>query len=148
MPDAPTIYLSNWSSHRTPGHHGPGRKLTIMARPRHWERGWGAVAEVRPNAEAIVAMKEGRLSEDDYFAQYRHGLEVVKGRGGLIPGELIARSWVDGDGMYPGGNYERVMADSTLCCSCARGKRCHRVILAEFLRVCGWRVILDGEAIE
>ena len=26
MPDRPKIFLSNWSSHRTPGCHGPGRK--------------------------------------------------------------------------------------------------------------------------
>lgn len=35
----PTVYVSNWSSHRTAGHHGPGRKLSIMARPRAWEVG-------------------------------------------------------------------------------------------------------------
>lgn len=41
MSDRPTLYLSNWSSHRTPGCHGPGRKLTIMAAPRRWEHGAG-----------------------------------------------------------------------------------------------------------
>jgi hypothetical protein len=35
----------------------------------------------------------------------------------------------------------------TLCCSCARGKFCHRRVAAEILVHTGWRVILDGEEV-
>lgn len=38
----PTLYLSNWSSHRTKGQHGPGRKWSIM---RHLEAENAALRE-------------------------------------------------------------------------------------------------------
>lgn len=54
--DVPTIYLSNWSSHKTPGAHGPGRKFTIMARPREWEVGEGTVAVLMPRGVTVALM--------------------------------------------------------------------------------------------
>ena len=36
----PTLYITNWSLRKL---HGPGRLLTIMARPRPWEHGVGRI---------------------------------------------------------------------------------------------------------
>lgn len=131
----PTIYLSNWSSHRTPGHHGPGRKLTIMARPRRLEHGEGRVPALTPDPLDLVDVKAGRLP----VSAYRERFLAAHGAKDHTPGELtaalpeVSRPVADGD---------------TLCCSCSRAEaaagRCHRVWAAELLQAAGWRVVLDG----
>jgi hypothetical protein len=134
----PTIYLSNWSSHKTPGHHGPGRKLTIMANPRHWERGDGAVSRLRPSMVDVRGARDGRLSLTTYRQRYLARLALdMHG-----PGHLYA--WI------PYATSHQLVSDGdTLCCACSRDKaaagECHRVWAAEALAGAGWRVILDGK---
>ena len=53
----PTLYPSNFASYRTPGMHGPGRKLTIMARPRAWEVGEGTAHALMPQGFEVAAMQ-------------------------------------------------------------------------------------------
>ena len=132
----PTIYLSNWSSHKTPGHHGPGRKYTIMVRPRRWEHGEGCIYQLMPRSADLAELRSNDISADDYFDRFRR---LMSGWGGeLSPGRLMAASRC--------ARFQRPVEDGdTGCCSCARGTPCHRRIAAEFLHAAGWRVMLDGE---
>lgn len=131
----PTIYLSNWSSARTPGHHGPGRKLTIMAAPRRWEHGAGPVPQLTPEESDVRAAKSGAMSVEMYREVYEQRLRGED----LRPGPLWTRTddW-----------QESVRDGDTLCCACSRDAaaagRCHRVWAAPALVRAGWRVILDG----
>lgn len=134
--DRPTIYLANWSSKR---HHGPGRKLSIMARPRVWEQGDGRVAILVPDAGALAAVKAGSVSIERYFADYCSDLAYVTERipDRLSPGQLEFIQWHTLD--------RHLVADGdTLLCACAVGAPCHRREAAPFLARAGWRVILDG----
>lgn len=144
MSDRPTLYLSNWSSHKTPGHHGPGRKWTIMAAPRRWEHGDGQVDALVPDINDLRNVKAGVISADDYFGSYESGLASMPDL--LRPDHMTAGGPLRRSG--PGRididlNYVR--DGDTLCCSCARGARCHRRVAAKYLHLAGWRVVLDGE---
>jgi hypothetical protein len=137
--DRPTLYLSNWSSHASPGHHGPGRKLTIMASPRAWENGEGRVAALTPEAADVAAAKSGRRSMDAY--QEKYSATLAADARFLVPSILVfgraGRQVEDGD---------------TLCCACSREAaakgECHRVWAAHALVKAGWRVVLDGLELE
>lgn len=153
----PTIHVTNWSSRKL---HGPGRKFTIMANPRHWEYGVGRVPRLTPLQEWVRDAEAGQLSIDDYRALYAerlmgsallmpHGLvRDAKGRrpvgGRLAPGELYAVA-------RDGPNIIMVGHGDTLCCACSRDKaaegECHRVWAAEALVKAGWIVVLDGTTI-
>ena len=128
----PTLYLSNWASLRTVGHFGPGPRLTIMARPRAWERGEGVVLSLLPARNDLDAVRAGDIGWEEYRRRYL--ARVPRAR--LAPGLLEHY-----DGERPA---EVVVSDSTLCCSCAVGRPCHRQIAAELLREAGWGVVLDG----
>ena len=142
----PTLYLSNFASHRTPGVHGPGRLYTIMARPRKWEHGAGRVsAFVPPDPDELVRVIAARRQGlTDLVGAYREG--VIRAWAlnyedyGHAPGELLA---------YCADGVEAPVLDgATLCCACsvdeARAGRCHRAWAAPFLVRAGWRVVLDG----
>jgi len=146
-----TLYLSNWSSYRTPGMHGPGRKLTIMARPRAWEVGDGRVPNLIPSgpiadlmafALAERAAGSGTSAMEAYRAAYCDTLD--RGLVALRPRHLSA---FPGGGMGGGLSFD-VDDGDTLCCACsvaeARAGRCHRTWCSPFLVRAGWRVILDG----
>lgn len=134
----PTLHVTNWSSRKL---HGPGRKWTIMARPRWFEKGHGSVPLLTPNPLVLLAVQNGAQS----IGAYREGYEsYVEGHADdLEPGRLKASivGWPitisDGD---------------TLCCACSRAKaaagECHRAWAAEALVRAGWRVVLDGEVLE
>lgn len=147
----PTLYLSNWSSHRTANAHGPGRKWTAMAEPRAWEWGAGRVRALTPElgdpdgllraalAErraATIALDEDGPAMRAYRANYIGGLVVAD----LAPGVLHAAA---GGGMFPA-----VADGDTVCCACAVAERaagrCHLAWSAPFLHQSGWRVMLDG----
>lgn len=119
----PTVYVTNWSSRKL---KGPGRQLTIMAAPRSWERGDGAVLALTPDLRDLRDMQDGRITLPEYRRRFERALEGAK----LGPGDLDVR---DGD---------------TLCCACSRAAAaagmCHRVWAAEALARAGWRVVLDG----
>jgi hypothetical protein len=132
--DRPTVYLSNWSSHRTPGAHGPGRKWTIMALPRLWERGAGVVHSFVPPIDLLRAVKTGDMPFPEYARRLRllwAGAPHV-----VAPGRLWAQRGVDCVTIEDG---------DTLCCACAVGQPCHRQVAAEVLDLAGWRVVLDRE---
>lgn len=140
----PTIYLSNWSSHRTPGHHGPGRKVCAMIWPRSWEHGDGRCISACPSAADLDGARRGRITE----AEYRRRCDKRWGSMILGPGKLMA-------GPFPGiTNLFLVEDGDTLCCSCPRPdspKRtheCHIEWLAPHLARAGWRVVLYGEVYE
>ena len=134
--DAPTIYLSNWSSHKTPGHHGPGRKWTIMVHPRHWERGEGSVRSLTPSWSDFDQVRRGQIG----LNEYRHRFRSVRTHAWCYaPGRLMAQKT---------GASPAVSDGDTLCCACSRDRaargECHRVWAAELLQKAGWRVVLDG----
>lgn len=65
-----TIYLSNWSSHKTPGMHGPGRKWSAMAAPRSWEIGDGVLNCVAPDLSDLRDVQAGRIDLPTYRHRY------------------------------------------------------------------------------
>jgi hypothetical protein len=138
----PTIYLSNFASFRTPGHHGPGRLFCIMAKPRHWEKGEGHVVVLTPSREDLENYQSGLINGAMYQKRF---LEELEGRD-LSPGALLA--WVDvSASMKP---IAIVVRDGdTLACSCSKEaaaqSKCHRVWIATPLSEAGWRVLLDGK---
>lgn len=142
----PTLHITNWSSRKL---HGPGRMLTIMAQPRHWERGAGRVTQLVPGW--FASFKRGDIDFEEYRRRYAQSVKYASVAGHLHPGALfiavpdprITSSW----------NYGGAVQDAdTLCCGCsreaARFDRCHRVWAAHALICSGWRVILDGTALE
>ncbi len=145
-PDRPTLHLTNWSS---PKLHGPGRKLTIMARPRAWEVGEGTVIDLAPQsgdfttAMMIQALAERGTAEGEVsMHRYKTAMESrwqIKELA-LGPRHLL---WIAPPGMG-GGMVSNVHDGDTLCCACAKGVECHRRWAAPFLVRAGWRVILDG----
>ena len=139
-----SLYLSNWASHRTPGMHGPGyAPLTIMARPRHFERGAGRVMALIPTEREIPLLMAALANRDDEAAvhAYRAALEARWATMALAPGMLMSRQRNDS---VP----RAVLSGMTLCCACSRAEaaagRCHRAWAAPFLARAGWTVVLDG----
>lgn len=146
----PRLYLSNWSSHRSPGMHGPGRKWTAMAEPRAWE--WGAgrvraltplISEVRPAlAERRAGIADGPETRT-YRVDFTKRMAEWELSGGLQPGSLVATVGYD----YP-GTYPKLGDGETVCCACSvaerRAGRCHLAWAAPFLEKAGWSVVMDG----
>jgi hypothetical protein len=143
MSDQPTIYVSNWSSHRTKGHHGPGRKWTIMARPRPWEMGAGTVELLVPPSDLVCLAKNEVVTIEEYRAHYVQAFRRRHCYWMLRPGHLLAFRCAEPIPVEPG---------DTLCCCCSRDQaalgRCHRVWAAKLLAENGWRVVLDGAVVE
>jgi hypothetical protein len=131
----PTVYLTNWASHKTPGCNGPGRKLSIMAFTPDWAPSIGRAPDLAPLGADLLDVKAGRISGDEYEHRFRAGIDPLA----LIPIQLTAYT-PDGIGLVRDGD--------TLCCACSRAEaaagRCHRAWAAEYLARAGWRVILDG----
>ncbi len=138
----PVLFLSNWSSHSTPGHHGPGEPLCAMRHPRDHEQGGGLVKAVRPSGTELTAVKNGSISIGDYFDGYRGQLQWMLRNEKLRPGKLTAHSI---------GSEFPVKDQDTLCCACARPGSpdrthpCHLEPLAEVLVLAGWDVVIYGK---
>ena len=139
----PTLYMSNAAS-RLPPFRGPGRVLTIMARPRplYGEAGVGSVPLLIPPWEWVEGAKAGTLDWTEYRRRYLAELELSRSRGDLSPGNLYTRIPYD-------PRFGAVEDGDTLICACSReaaaAGRCHRVWAGEALRSAGWAVVLDGE---
>lgn len=125
----PTLHLTNWSSKSL---HGTGQRYTMMAAPRRWEFGDGAIADLTPTLTDLREVRRGEIAFEVYRDRF-----LALARGDLSPGNLRTadgREVVDGD---------------TLLCACSRADaaagRCHRVWAADLLVAAGWRVLLDGE---
>jgi hypothetical protein len=138
MSDRPTLHVTNWSSRTL---HGPGRKFTIMARPRRWEHGDGRVPALESNAQDFGQMRRGKLSSARYRRRYVRRMRDLAAKRRLAPGQLYA--------ILENHARSAVSDGDTLCCACSRDKaaggECHRVWAAEALAKAGWRVVLDGE---
>lgn len=138
--DAPTLHVTNWSSRKL---HGPGRKFTIMAAPRHWERGDGLCWFLTPSPLLWELVWTERIDLTEYRRQFKERLATRRQRGELQPGELFAAH--DGRKLY-------LRDGDTLCCACSRDRaaagECHRVWAATALARAGWRVILDGKELK
>lgn len=136
----PTIYLTNWSARRL---HGPGRKWTIMVRPRAWERGEGSLYPLLPMEEDLLSVKAGTMSIEHYRARCETRFTTFAES--LAPGQLRA------GGVMFAGRQIIVGNGDTACCACsvadAAAGRCHRAWAAPFLVRAGWRVILDGQEV-
>ena len=138
--DRPTLHLTNWASRSL---HGPGRRWTIMAAPRRFERGDGVVPDFTPPLSLLRQLKAERVTEDAYFAELTRRWDagwVRDGSNPFSPRRLLASPAL--------GEWVVVADGDSLLCSCSREKaavgRCHRATAAPFLFRAGWRVILDG----
>ena len=132
----PTLHVTSWASRRM---LGPGRRWTIMARPRTWEDGDGVVRAFVPTVANLDGLRTGRL----VFDEYRQRCLTAFASRPVGPGALEA---------HAGCSCVLVADGDTLCCSCSRALvargECHRVWAAELLRRGGWRVVLDGRELE
>lgn len=134
----PTLYVTNWAS---PKLHGPGRKWTIMAAPRHWERGEGCVIDLTPTLDSLRRLRAGELTMTQYRDRFVEAF-LCRGRSMLEAVPIWDHETELGSG--------RVLLESgdTVCCACSRAAamrgECHRVWAAELMRRVGCRVILDG----
>jgi hypothetical protein len=137
-----TLHVTNWASRRL---HGPGRRWTIMAAPRRWERGEGCVYTLTPWLADLRDLHACFLS----VVRYRDRcIERFREDGKALnwPHLTACPGW---DHMKECADEEvRVESGDTLCCACSKADAavgcCHRVWAAELLRRAGWRVVLDG----
>lgn len=149
MSERPTLYVTNFANRRM---FGPGRRITIMARPGQHFRGDGrclALAPMQAREQelmaALVAARKRGEADPRTLAYYRALLEQRwrnhAALGEFSPGQLGAQLW--------GGEGSVAIADGdSLLCSCklayAAAGECHRVWATSFLVRAGWRVMLDG----
>lgn len=131
----PTIHITNWPSRKL--HHG--HVYTIMAKPRRWERGEGAVTGLVPNPRDLADVRAGAITVVEYRRRFLVGWTPERTVEALRPGRLMASIGI---------SLSPVVDGDTLCCACSRDAaargECHRVWAAELLRQAGWRVVLDG----
>lgn len=141
----PTIYLSNWASHKTKGHHGPGRIFSIMVRTSQYAKPDGLVPVLVPKAKDLWELKNEDISSDEYRGRYFK--LVLRSKEDLAPGKLLWQPF----NFFKEKETEPVEGGDTLCCACSRAQaaknECHRVWAAVMLQEAGWNVILDGKKI-
>jgi hypothetical protein len=140
MINNPNVFLSNFASRRTRGHHGPGRLLSIMVKTPHWSGAEGTVAALIPNAKDLWRLKDNRISIEEYKRRFITSMESRREL--LGPHNLILQSEKKLESF-------EVRDGDTLCCTCSReaaaNDRCHRVWVAQALLEHGWDVVLDGK---
>ena len=134
-----TIHLTNASSRKL--HHGS--VYNIMAMPRGWEHFNGNVPAITPTMSWLAAVRRHACTVERYREKCEQKFADSLQSGILAPGRLLVRSFAcpvlvrDGD---------------TLVCACSREAAargdCHRAWAAPFLARAGWRVVLDGVAIQ
>jgi hypothetical protein len=132
----PTLHVTNWSSRKL---HGPGRRWSIMAKPRHWEQGDGLAVGLVPRVADLEAVQHGEIDLAEYRRRFLAKLEERQPWQPLEPGRLYAKRHVRDQTIIQDGD--------TLCCACSceaadRGE-CHRALVRA-----GWRVLLDGRELE
>jgi len=143
MTTKPSVFLSNFASRKTKGHHGPGRLLSIMVKTPHWSGADGTVAALMPHAKDLRRMKEGRITIEEYRRRFMMSMEA---RSELLePHNLIVQSKKKLESF-------EVRDGDTLCCTCSRqaaaDDKCHRVWVARALLEHGWDVVLDGKRLK
>jgi len=123
---------------------GPGRVLTIMCAPRHFERGDGRVLALAPEVNDLRELKAGSIDFREYRRRYGHKLMTLP----LVAYAPRCLAWT------PWTSDERRLVEpgDTLTCACAadaaeRGE-CHRTWASGLLVAAGWpSVILDGRPV-
>jgi len=138
--DTPLIYISNWSSSRTPGHHGTsGRKFSVMVKTPDYVVPDGKVTALVPSEKDLWAARQGKITSEIYKQRYMKQLWDTLPS--LKPGELFYTEHGAGEQLVQDGD--------TLCCVCSRrdsaDDKCHRAWAAQVLKEAGWTVILDGK---
>ncbi len=155
MSDRPTVYASNFASWRTAGHHGPGRKISVMATPRKpYQFGDVCAPLLMPYEDDLVELRREQITEREYFLRLAVSLAGRWNEGQLAPGELgVADSawWFRGRKFrLPDEGAALVQDGDSLLCVCARPgpkrtHRCHVELVAEYLVRAGWDVVLYGQ---
>ena len=146
----PVLFLSNWASKKTKGHHGPGRTLSIMVKTSHFAKPDGKVYPLIPNPTDLFDFKNGVITTEEYRDRYQKG--VRERMADIIPGKLkwLSVRPVEGSDRYD--NLATVEDGDTLFCICSREKAakraCHRVWLADVLQEAGWDIVLDGKPLD
>ena len=143
MTTKPTVFLSNFASHKTKGHHGPGRVFSIMAKTPHWAPYEGLAVALVPSEKDLWAAKKGDISMEEYRRRFMLSMEA---RSELLePHNLIVQSKKKFESF-------EVRDGDTLCCTCSRqaaaDDQCHRVWVARALLEHGWDVVLDGKRLK
>jgi hypothetical protein len=137
----PKIYISNWSSHKTDGHHGPGRKFSIMVRTSQYAKPDGRVPALVPRAKDLWEYKNEEISIEEYRSRYFK--QILQMKDDLKPGKLTWEPF----NLFS-DEKEPVKDGDTLCCVCSRAQaakgECHRAWAAVVLQEAGWTVVLDG----
>lgn len=149
--DLPTLHLTNWSSRSL---RGPGRRWSIMARPRHWERGDGTCIPLTPLGppavllDLLVKQRQAGTMDPALLARYREAMAHRWGPQEYGPDLGPGKLWAVPDE----GGPMRVEDGDSLLCACSREEaaagRCHRAWAAPVLVAAGWRVVLDGAEVE
>ena len=149
----PTLYLDSFAlvnarkRDKTWPLDRSGRAFTIMARPRHFERGDGRVWVIAPDTASFKEYQRGDIDLTEYRRRFEnHTLPMVVDF--LLPGVMVAAARQSRSGEWAG---VLVQDGDTLCCSCSKAAslagECHRAWAAPFLVRAGWRVVLDGEEV-
>ncbi len=154
MSDRPTVYASNFASWRTAGHHGSGRKISVMAQPRMpYQFGDSCAPLLMPCGQDLVELRREQITEREYFLRLAVKLAERWNDGLLKPGALgVADStwWYRGrEFRLPPEGSAWVQDGDSLLCVCARPgpsrtHRCHVELVAEYLVRAGWDVVLYG----
>jgi hypothetical protein len=119
------IYLSNWSSQKTKGCHGPGRILSIavLTPPStEVEPPDGVIAFLTPRVVDLAEYEQGKIDLETYRERF-----FAKARGAVEPGKLMWQPY----SFFERDNEKPVEDGDTLCCVCSKEKasrgECHRV---------------------
>ena len=148
----PRVFVSNWASAATLGHHGRGKRWSLVPAPGARQNGDGWVECFIPDADAYQAARDG--DADGFLEGFAAAVFASSQDGArLRPGMLSALygaqppagvEFVGGD-----RSHRSVRDGDTLCCVCSRKTTaldgsCHRVVVAHALTAAGWEVVLDG----
>jgi len=120
-----------------------------MNRPRHWEHGDGKCNVATPPASAFGALRDKRITMDEYRERCEAWWLALEEISKFVPGRM--RCVIKGeDGRHSNWAVED---GDTLLCACARPgsprrtHECHLEWLAPFLVRAGWRVVLYGSEV-
>ncbi len=151
----PTVFLSNWGSHQTPGQHGPGRKLSVTTAARTWSLGDGCVINLIPDEHDEELEAEGKITHRELLIRYMVQLAGHLRHDNLIPGQLdvaCSLAWYNRDrGCYRLPKGSRFVEDGdTLLCrdprpdSPKRERASYIEVAAPYLVRAGWDAVIYG----
>ena len=140
-----TLHLTNWASR---AEHGPGTKISAMAKPLAWMSAYGIAPNAAPHLLDLEAIRSDTITIEEYTARCVARWAYFAALDRYLPGKF--------DSVRPEGgrrmNIKIADGDSLLCTCPRRGSHrwrrpCHLESLAPFLVRAGWRVLLYGEEV-